>query len=324
MGCTVIEMATGKPPWSEFTNNVTVMFHIASAKGPPSIPDHLSPEANDFLRMCFNRNPKERPNATRLLKHPFVLQAGARGPAHDPRPTEQHLKLEQRLCWFDKPLVEHRLLDSPQTGVGAGCSLRGGVNANCDPCREVEHDREAAARRESNWPAAASEDDGQNSVSSDFNPMVEPTVSVQHLGNGFLDSTRDPQDSSDVLIRGLPNSDCNWGQSEESRQGKPHPQPHDPARFMNVVREKAIEDTLRLSLPFTQLSSASGGGSPASASGRGVGPKGPREHASPQEKEQQWEMELQQELEAQRNEHRKARRESGTPRREVSVPKRAQ
>lgn len=66
-------MATGKPPWSEVSNNVTVMFHIASAKGPPLIPSTLSPEAQDFLRLCFDRDPKQRPNATRLLKHPFVV-----------------------------------------------------------------------------------------------------------------------------------------------------------------------------------------------------------------------------------------------------------
>ena len=48
------------------------MFHIASAKGPPPIPEHFSYEARDFLKLCFNRDPKERPNASRLLLHPFV------------------------------------------------------------------------------------------------------------------------------------------------------------------------------------------------------------------------------------------------------------
>ncbi|CAD7702839.1 unnamed protein product [Ostreobium quekettii] len=103
VGCTVIEMATGKPPWSEFTNNVTVMFHIASAKGPPTIPETLSLEAQDFLRMCFHRNPKERPNATRLLKHPFVAHAGERAPAYSDPPSDRPIDLEHRLPWFDMP-----------------------------------------------------------------------------------------------------------------------------------------------------------------------------------------------------------------------------
>lgn len=50
------------------------MFHIASSKGPPPIPEHFSHEARDFLKLCFTRNPKDRPNAFRLLLHPFVNQ----------------------------------------------------------------------------------------------------------------------------------------------------------------------------------------------------------------------------------------------------------
>jgi serine/threonine protein kinase len=39
------------------------------------MPDFLSPEALDFLLLCFNRVPRDRPNATRLLQHPFVIVA---------------------------------------------------------------------------------------------------------------------------------------------------------------------------------------------------------------------------------------------------------
>jgi len=31
------------------------MFHIASSKGPPPIPEHLSAQAKDFLLLCFDR-----------------------------------------------------------------------------------------------------------------------------------------------------------------------------------------------------------------------------------------------------------------------------
>eukprot|EP00884_Botryococcus_braunii_P019516 jgi/Botrbrau1/6248/Bobra.0129s0003.2 len=78
VACTIIEMATGKPPWSQFSSQVSALFHIASSKGPPPIPEHLSPEAKDFLLLCFNRVPKERPNATRLLKHPWLADTRPR------------------------------------------------------------------------------------------------------------------------------------------------------------------------------------------------------------------------------------------------------
>ena len=72
VGCTVIEMATGKAPWSELLNKdancvsireylrdsnkeiqVSLLYQIAQAKSPPPIPKELSNEAVDFLKQCF-------------------------------------------------------------------------------------------------------------------------------------------------------------------------------------------------------------------------------------------------------------------------------
>eukprot|EP01017_Pseudomicrothorax_dubius_P050829 TRINITY_DN9681_c0_g1_i1.p1 TRINITY_DN9681_c0_g1~~TRINITY_DN9681_c0_g1_i1.p1 ORF type:complete len:498 (-),score=111.85 TRINITY_DN9681_c0_g1_i1:232-1725(-) len=78
VGCTVLEMATGKPPWSEIDNQIAAMFHIAQTESLPAIPAHLSPEAKDFLKCCFRRNPLERPNVCKLLKHPFIVGDVAR------------------------------------------------------------------------------------------------------------------------------------------------------------------------------------------------------------------------------------------------------
>lgn len=38
----------------------------------PPIPETLSADGNDFLRCCFQRNPAQRPSASKLLEHPFV------------------------------------------------------------------------------------------------------------------------------------------------------------------------------------------------------------------------------------------------------------
>ncbi|KAJ0988238.1 hypothetical protein J5N97_006594 [Dioscorea zingiberensis] len=53
VGCTVIEMATGKPPWSQQFQEVAALFHIGTTKSHPPIPEHLSPEAKDFLLKCL-------------------------------------------------------------------------------------------------------------------------------------------------------------------------------------------------------------------------------------------------------------------------------
>jgi len=72
VGCTVLEMATGKPPWSDCSGQVQAIFKIASSKELPVIPDFLSPEASEFILLCLQRDPNLRPNADRLLLHPFV------------------------------------------------------------------------------------------------------------------------------------------------------------------------------------------------------------------------------------------------------------
>ncbi|WOG90680.1 hypothetical protein DCAR_0309924 [Daucus carota subsp. sativus] len=69
VGCTVIEMLTGKPPWSEY-NGVQALFNVLNRS--PSIPETLSAEGKDFLRKCFQRDPADRPTAAALLDHPFV------------------------------------------------------------------------------------------------------------------------------------------------------------------------------------------------------------------------------------------------------------
>ena len=37
------------------TAQVSALFHIASTKEPPAIPQRLSKEGRDFLLRCFNR-----------------------------------------------------------------------------------------------------------------------------------------------------------------------------------------------------------------------------------------------------------------------------
>ncbi|XP_004229416.1 mitogen-activated protein kinase kinase kinase NPK1 [Solanum lycopersicum] len=72
VGCTIIEMATGKPPWSQQYQEVAALFHIGTTKSHPPIPEHLSAEAKDFLLKCLQKEPHLRTSASNLLQHPFV------------------------------------------------------------------------------------------------------------------------------------------------------------------------------------------------------------------------------------------------------------
>nr|GLL43718.1 mitogen-activated protein kinase kinase kinase NPK1-like [Ipomoea trifida] len=85
VGCTVIEMATGRPPWSQQYQEVAALFHIGTTKSHPPIPEHLSPEAKDFLLKCLQKEPNLRPTASDLLQHPFVT-----GEYHESHPIQRN------------------------------------------------------------------------------------------------------------------------------------------------------------------------------------------------------------------------------------------
>ncbi|CAK9148736.1 unnamed protein product [Ilex paraguariensis] len=71
LGCTILEMATSKPPWSQY-EGVAAIFKIGNSKEIPEIPDHLSNDAKNFIRLCLQREPSARPMAPQLLDHPFI------------------------------------------------------------------------------------------------------------------------------------------------------------------------------------------------------------------------------------------------------------
>lgn len=66
-------MATGSPPWSQYSNPVTAMYHIACVDSIPPFPSQLSVRGHNFLQACLNRKPEKRWDTTRLLLHPFVI-----------------------------------------------------------------------------------------------------------------------------------------------------------------------------------------------------------------------------------------------------------
>lgn len=58
LGCTVLEMATGRPPWSQVSNPLAAMYRIGCTEELPELPSSLSPLIRDFLEKCFRRIPR--------------------------------------------------------------------------------------------------------------------------------------------------------------------------------------------------------------------------------------------------------------------------
>ena len=76
VGCTIIEMATGKPPWSEYCNPLTAMYHIAMVGSTPIYPTTMSQNGLSFILLCMQRDVTKRSTCTKLLSNSFLEVKG--------------------------------------------------------------------------------------------------------------------------------------------------------------------------------------------------------------------------------------------------------
>ncbi|KAK9151691.1 hypothetical protein Syun_010000 [Stephania yunnanensis] len=75
VGCTVIEMITGHPPWPELEDPISAIYKIGFSDEVPKIPSSISEELKDFLGKCLRRDGKERLTVDQLLKHSFLVDS---------------------------------------------------------------------------------------------------------------------------------------------------------------------------------------------------------------------------------------------------------
>ncbi|XP_019101418.1 PREDICTED: mitogen-activated protein kinase kinase kinase NPK1-like [Camelina sativa] len=72
LGCTVIEMLTGKPAWED--QGFDSLSRIGYSNELPFIPAGLSELGRDFLEKCLKRDRSQRWSCDQLLEHPFLFQ----------------------------------------------------------------------------------------------------------------------------------------------------------------------------------------------------------------------------------------------------------
>ncbi|KAJ2387174.1 Suppressor of Sensor Kinase (SLN1) [Coemansia sp. RSA 2559] len=72
LGCCVVEMVTGHPPWAHLDNEWAIMYHVVS--GDPPLPgvSEVSSGCMRFLKRCLNRQPADRPGAAELLQDEWL------------------------------------------------------------------------------------------------------------------------------------------------------------------------------------------------------------------------------------------------------------
>ncbi|OIW04376.1 hypothetical protein TanjilG_32568 [Lupinus angustifolius] len=119
LGCTVIEMFTGKTPWKD--DGVDTLNRIGFSSALPEFPNALSELGRDFLEKCLRREAKERWSCNQLLQHPFLqIESFTKVSESSPRCI---------LDWFESE-EEKMELDSENSGKGRIGKLDTGIRAN--------------------------------------------------------------------------------------------------------------------------------------------------------------------------------------------------
>ncbi|KAL2858091.1 kinase-like domain-containing protein [Aspergillus pseudodeflectus] len=73
LGLSIIECAIGRYPYPPETfNNIFSQLHAIVHGDPPTLPPEYSEDAHSFVNACLDKNPKNRPSYSMLLRHPWL------------------------------------------------------------------------------------------------------------------------------------------------------------------------------------------------------------------------------------------------------------
>ncbi|KHJ95044.1 hypothetical protein OESDEN_05017 [Oesophagostomum dentatum] len=70
IGCVVLQMSTGRPPWPQ-AHPYQIVMHVCQG-GLPAYPTPIGPLLKNFLDSCFVFDPDKRKSARQLLQDPFA------------------------------------------------------------------------------------------------------------------------------------------------------------------------------------------------------------------------------------------------------------
>uniref|UniRef100_A0A8C3XKL5 mitogen-activated protein kinase kinase kinase n=1 Tax=Chelydra serpentina TaxID=8475 RepID=A0A8C3XKL5_CHESE len=129
LGCTIIEMATGNPPFYELGSPQAAMFKVGMFKMHPEVPDSMSGAAKAFILRCFEVDPDKRAPAAALLQEPFLTPGapgspvmGASFPSQAPQAPQGPGFTACPCCPPPPPPPPPRLPRAAEESAGVDCS----------------------------------------------------------------------------------------------------------------------------------------------------------------------------------------------------------
>lgn len=125
LGCTIVEMLTGKPPYAGMPS-FTALYRIVEDDEPP-IPKNivLSEDGRDFLLACFKKNPQDRPTAHDLMQSKWMAPYYNSSPGCTVTKSKSETSLElsdsETLSDVQDYGTTHEFLDYQTNQIGEKC-----------------------------------------------------------------------------------------------------------------------------------------------------------------------------------------------------------
>lgn len=193
LGCTIVEMATGKPPFIELGSPQAAVFKVGFYKIHPAIPTELSERAKNFILRCFEPEPEARATAADLLDDVFLTE----------KKKSVHMQTRDLSRSVSVPADRIPVKLDKQTSANAGLS-RSPVSPDLDLHASplYETDCGSMSRRSSSGGLLSPDVDLNASRSTCGSPNLLSTTDTSGEHDGFYLLRKDSQQRS-TLSRAL-------------------------------------------------------------------------------------------------------------------------
>ncbi|KAL3098427.1 hypothetical protein niasHS_003780 [Heterodera schachtii] len=191
LGITAIELANGEPPHSDL-HPMRVLFLIPKNPPPQLHGTQWSKSFREFVELCLNMDPENRPSARELLRHKFILTAKKNELLRDviERSTEFRIRQQQQqnlsadsdvdsdgndgtTCWEyptlkNTDILDHRQLSDIERAVLDAADNVATIKVSSSTAHQLHNNASIINIDTVRFTSHSKENDTENSNGSDF------------------------------------------------------------------------------------------------------------------------------------------------------------
>ncbi|CAO1621379.1 unnamed protein product [Parajaminaea phylloscopi] len=237
LGCTIIELLTGKPPYGDMLA-MSALFRIVEDDRPP-IPDKCSDTLHDFLTRCFAKDPKQRPTAAQLFEHDWLREMWT---GHKELRAQDSVPFLRRIS-LDRRRVDIKTLQAAINEIAESPAEQ--PTAATQPRPNFDNLRSFSTPAGDRWSASFSVDDEANSqLRNAQSPAITAsfTQSSDATTPTAIEAGQQPLAPSDSALV-FPTTWKDERRSPGTEESKPHS--FVKSTFSKAVRCRICADSVR-------------------------------------------------------------------------------